>query len=142
MTQNEAPNRPQQKYQFIEKDTGYLSSYGLRVLEQIWRQVAANFGPVSCSSVHTGNKYLLTPLLQSEGGASYGDHMGWNFVADFTSTGAVTAAVVGESELATIKVYTSPGAVQAAAGDIVINGFYVVYYNSGLDGGLGGFVLK
>lgn len=142
MTQNEAPNQPQQKYQFVDLDTGFLSSYGLQTLEQIWRQVAANFGTVPTEATNVVNFYTLTPILQSEGGRTYGNHMSWSFVSPFTSTGVVTAAVVGDETLPTLKVFKTNGAAQATTGDIVINSLYLVYYNSALDGGAGGFVLK
>ena len=142
MTQNEAPNQPQQKYQFIDLDTGFLTSYGLQVLEQMWRQVAANFGTVPADATNVGNLYTLTPILQSEGGRTYGDYMSWSFMAPFTSTGDVTANVVGDETLDTIKVFKDNGATQATTGDIVINALYIFYYNSALDGGAGGFVVK
>lgn len=140
--QNEAPNQPQQKYQFIDLDTGFLTSYGLQTLEQMWRQIAASFGPVPCEATNVGNLYTLTPILQKEGGRSYGDYMRWTFMSPFTSTGAVTMNVMGDALLDTIKAYIDGGATQANTGDIIINRLYDAIYNSALDGGAGGFVLK
>lgn len=140
--QNEAPNQPQQKYQFIDLDTGFLTSYGLQTLEQMWRQIAASFGPVPCEATNTVNFYTLTPILQKEGGRSYGNYMSWIFMSPFTSTGAVTMNIMGDAALDTIKVYIDGGATQAGLNDIRINRLYTVFYNSALDGGVGGFVLK
>lgn len=142
MAQNEAPNQPQQKYQFIDLDTGYLTSYGLQTIDQLWRQIAAGFVNVPCDATNVGNLYTLTPKLQKEGGRSYGDFMEWTFMAPFTSTGAVTMNVMGEALLDTIVVTINGGATLAGAGDITINRLYTVFYNSALNAGLGAFVLK
>lgn len=140
--QNEAPNQPQQKYQFVDLDNGYLTSYGLQTLEQMWRQISASFGPIPCVATNTVNFYTLTPILQKEGARSYGDYMSWIFMSPFTSTGAVTMNIMGDAALDTIKVYIDGGDTQAGLNDIRINRLYTVFYNSALDGGAGGFVLK
>jgi len=119
-----------------------LTSYGLQTLEQMWRQIAANFGPVPCEASNVGNLYTLTPILQKEGGRSYGDYMSWIFMAPFTSTGAVTMNIMGEALLDTLVVTIDGGDTLAGAGDIMINRLYTVFYNSALNGGLGAFVLK
>ena len=144
MSQDIAPDLPKADFKFIDLDTGKLTSYGVQTLEQIWRQVAAGVSSTPCTSVHSGaSKYTLTPMLQSEGARTYGNYMPFIMVADATSNGAVTALVTSQGKpLAEIKVYKTNGAAQAVAGDIVLNSLYLFIYNSALDGGAGGFVLK
>lgn len=142
MSQNISPNRPQDKYQFVSGDTFRLTQYGLQTLEQMWNQLSATFGIVPCEATTALNVITLRPRLNGEGGRTYGDHMAFSFVADATTTGSVTAKVVGDNTLATIKVYIDGGATQAGNNDILINRLYLLFYNSALDTGAGGLVLK
>jgi hypothetical protein len=143
MTSPISPNRIQESFKFVNTDTGRLTPYGIGFLNDLWRQLAAGFVIVPCQAATAANVITLTPIMNSEGGATYGDYMWFSFIADVTSTGAVTANVVGDrGSLTTIKVLKADGASQAGAGDIVINSLYLLGYGSGYDGGLGAFVLK
>ena len=142
MSQDISPNRPQDKYQFISLDTGRLTQYGLQTLEQMWNQIAAGFGICPCDATTAANVITLRPRLNGEGARTYGNHMAFSFVADATTTAAVTAKVVGDNTLATIKVYIDGGATQAGNNDIITDRLYLLIYNSALDSGAGGLVLK
>lgn len=145
MSQDLSPNRPQDKYQFVSLDTGRLTQYGLQTLEQMWNQIGATFGICPCEAVTTLNVIALTPRLNAEGGRSYGDGMAFSFVADATTSGAVTSFVKGRGDsepLATIKVFKDGGATQAGNNDIIANRLYTFHYNSALDSNNGGFVVK
>jgi hypothetical protein len=126
----------------IEPKTGMLTTPGMNTLYQGWRMYAAGYVLVPCTA--TGqNVIALTPILHREGAAVYANYETWVAVAAQTSTGSVTAFVTdGQTPLATLKVYKTNGAAQAGAGDVVAAGLYLFIYNSALDGGAGGFVLK
>lgn len=143
MAQDHSPNRPQYNLPFVEPGTGLMSRPGMNVVDQMWKQIAAGFVIVPVTITGT-NVLTMTPRLQSEGGVTYGDGMTWCGAAASTSTGTVTAFVntAQYGSLATIKVFTSPGLVQAGAGDVVQFGVYLFVFNSALDSGAGGFVLK
>lgn len=142
MAQPDAPTSPRRDAIFVEPRTGRLSDQGLQLLEQYWRQLAAGFVTVPVTIEGT-DILTLTPIMAAEGAASYGDFMAWAGVAPNLSTGAMTAFLTaGGAALETVKVYKSPGLVQAGAGDVVAGGFYVFFYSSALDGGAGGLILK
>lgn len=144
MTQDVSPDRPLEQFKFINTETGRLTNYGLQILEQMWRQVACNFGPVPCDCENVGNLYTLTPRLNAEGARTYADGLGFWMNSPFTSTGDVTAKVVSSqgAALATLKVFKSDGAAQATTGDIIINCSYIFYYSAIADVGAGGFIMK
>lgn len=142
MAQTFAPTSPRRDQPWVDPRTGRLTDHGSLVMEQLHRQLVAGF--VTVPVTITGKNVLtLTPTLNAEGARSYGNYMAWAGVAAQTSDGAVTALVTdGRNPLTTIKVYKTAGAAQAGAGDLVANSFYVFFYNSALDTGAGGFVLK
>ena len=79
-----------------------------------------------------------TPLL-----SKYIDYEVFAFTAAATSAGPVTMTVVPKNgSLPTLKAFKNNGAVQAGAGDIVINSVYLAIFADHLDGGAGGFVIK
>lgn len=138
MATSKAPNSPQLFGAIVGRD-GRLTQEGVILLEGIWRQVVAGFVIVPCQSVMATNIYTLTPTLHREGGATYADHMTFAAVADATSTGDASAAV---DSLPTLKVYKDGGSTRASTGDIVSGRLYLFIYNSALDSGNGGLVLK
>jgi hypothetical protein len=143
MAQDEAPARPRREFQFVDLNTGLLTSEGLSQLDQMWRQVAAGFIVMPCIAATTANLIALTPRLTSEGAQTYGDGMVYSFIADATSTGSVTANVTSQNRtLTTVKVYLADGVTQAAAGNVVAGTLYFLVYASSLDTGNGGFYLK
>ena len=141
--QNVAPSQPKEAFKWINLDTGRPTPYGVQMIEQIWNQIAAGPGVVSCNAVTTGNVIALTPRLHKEGARTYGQHFIWAFTADVTTTAAVTAFVTdGTTPLATIKVYITDGATQAGLNDITAARTYLLIYDAALDSNAGGFVLK
>ena len=143
MAQNVAPSQPKEAFKWINLDTGRPTPYGVQMIEQIWNQIAAGPGIISCNAVTTGNVIALTPRLHKEGARTYGQHFIWAFTADATTSAAVTAFVTdGTTPLATIKVYITDGATQAGLNDIIIGRTYLLVYDSALDAGAGGLILK
>ena len=143
MPQNVAPGQPKEAFKWINLDTGRPTPYALQMIEQIWNQIAAGPGIVSCNAVTTGNVIALTPRLHREGARTYGQHFIWAFTADATTTAAVTAFVTdGTDALATIKVYITDGATQAGNNDFIIGRTYLLIYDAALDAAAGGFVKK
>jgi hypothetical protein len=144
MAQNEAPTRPRQGLQLVEPSTGRVTQEGLLLLEPLWRQVVAGFVVVPVLIVQTDvNGLQMAPLLHQEGAEAYGSGMAFWGKAVASSTGAVTARMQSRAKsLPDKKVYKSNGAIQAGAGDIVLNSCYLFIYHEDLDGGDGGFVLK
>ena len=143
MAQNVAPGQPKEAFKWINLDTGRPTPYGIQMMEQIWNQIAAGPGIISCNAVTTGNVIALTPRLHKEGARTYGQHFIWVFTADVTTTAAVTAFVTdGTDALGTIKVYITDGATQAGLNDIIIGRSYLLLYDSALDAGAGGMVIK
>lgn len=138
MALGQAPSSPQLFGALVGRD-GRLTQEGLLMLEGIWRQVVAGFVIVPCQCVSTGNALELTPIMHREGEATYANHMPFSAVADATTAGSVTASV---GALPVVKVYKDGGSTQAGAGDIVSGRLYLFIYNSALDGGNGGLVLK
>ena len=143
MAQNVAPSQPKEAFKWINLDTGRPTPYGVQMIEQIWNQIAAGPGIISCNAVTTGNVIALTPRLHKEGARTYGQHFIWAFTADATTSAAVTAFVTdGTTPLATIKVYITDGATQAGLNDITAARTYLLIYDAALDSNAGGFVLK
>ena len=138
MASKKPPSSPQLFGSLVDRE-GRLTTEGLLFMEGIWRQIVAGYVIVPCNVASASNVLTLTPTLNKEGAATYGDHMTFSGVADATSTGSVTARV---GELPTLKVYKDGGSTQAGSGDIVSGRLYLFIYNSALDSGNGGLVLK
>src|SRR3990167_4881401 len=137
MAQETAPSTPRMPGAFVNRD-GTLSRDGLSVLEEGWRQYVAGFVVVPCSAATASNVITLTPTLHREGAATYADHMVFAFVADATTSGAVTAKLsTGGIALTTLKVYINGGAAQAGAGDVIDDRTYLLVYNAALDSAVG-----
>lgn len=144
MADTKAPNPPRLDQNVIDPRTGGFTQQGYMMMQGIWRQIAAGFVIVPCTASTTANLITLTPKLHEEGAAAYGDYMTFAFVADASVSGVTTAKVQTRAAkaLATIKVYASGGSAQATTGDIVATRLYLAIYNSALDGGAGGLVIK
>lgn len=127
----------------IVDDKGVLVPSALQMVQGYFKQINGLTPTVPCTSVFAANLYTLTPFSISPQILQYWDYWSFAFVADATSTGAVTATVVPDTgSLATLKVFKTNGSAQAGAGDITINLFYLLYFVDTLDSGNGGFVLK
>jgi hypothetical protein len=123
-------------------DGGVLTIHGLQLLEAFRNYIVGGNRVIPCSASGT-NVITLTPNDSSPLLEKYVDHEIFSFMAAATSTGSVTALVVARTgNLSTLKAYISGGATQAGAGDVEQNKLYLAIYNSALDTGAGGFVLK
>jgi hypothetical protein len=91
---------------------------------------------ISCTETGT-NLLILTPINGIQQPFAYSNYQEFSFVAAATSTGAVTAQVVGFP----IRGVYLANNTQAGSGAFVVGQFYVIAYNSALNGGLGGFSL-
>lgn len=111
----------------------------LSYMQQLWSWVASGYVTIPCDVGGTANAIQLTPRFRSEiGGSGYAHLLGFSFVPESTSTGAVTISVVGTIStvrlatpsttfaLATIPVYIA--ASPAGVGDIVAGVPYVAIY--------------
>jgi len=143
--QVESPSAPKGEDVFIDRMSGRLTSRGLAVLDQLWRQIAAGHVNIPVSITSAANVYTLVPRMNEEGARAYGNNMVFIGLADAGSTGSVTAKVQsasGGKVLSTVKVYKDGGSTQAGNTDIVAGRLYLWIYESSLDGGAGGLVLK
>ena len=140
MAQNKAPAAFDNFGAFVDAQRFSLTDQALNRLNDLWRQVVAGFVVVPCVVTQTTpNTLQLIPLLNSEGGNSYGNGMGFWGKAIVTTTGAATGFV---GKQPTVNLYKSPGLVQIGAGDIVAGGLYFFMYESSLNSNAGGFVVK
>jgi len=135
--------KPDGLAQFIEPQSGSLTSHGLQLLAAFRDYVNAGNRVIPCSASTASNVITLTPNDATPFLEKYIDHEVFVFVADATSTGAVTMTVVPKTgTLSTLKAYVSGGSTQANAGDLVSGRLYLAIFNSALDSSAGGFVLK
>lgn len=106
----------------------------------LWDQSLADMGSlgiIPCTATGT-NAIVLSPI-----GTVFSPNIGtpnalqlFSFVATATTTAAVTMQVGATGAL---KLYHVDGATQAGSGDIQNGWAYIVWYNSALNGGSGGF---
>lgn len=139
MAQGKAPNRVQRNVGFVDPRSGLLTEAAFHHLDQMWRQVAAGYVVVPCTA--TGkNAVTIVPTLHKEGAATLANYMPFAFVAEQTSDGSMTMRMTADGSF--FKAYKDSGATQAGSGDAVAGSLYVAYWNSALDAGAGGWVLK
>ena len=138
MATENAPSAPLFLASLVDRG-GMLTQEGLAFLEGVWKQIVAGYVIVPCVASTDTDAITLSPRMHKEGGATYADHMAFSFVADADSAGPVTIGVGG---LPQVNAYIDGGATQANAGDVLTDRLYLVLYNSLLDTGNGGFVLK
>ena len=133
---------PNGQIPFIDPTTGVLSEHGLQLLNA-WRNFIVGMNRVIPCSASGTNVITLTPNDSAPLLEKYLDHEVFAFVAANNSTGSVTMTVAPRSgALSTLKAYITDGAAQAGAGDVDADKLYLAIYNSALDSGAGGFVLK
>lgn len=132
---------PTLKVQLTDKE-GRFTPVGIQHQKQMHATFNATARIIPCGCTGT-NVLTLTPnpggpLLQG-----YFDYEVFSFVAEHTSTGAVTGTVVPVTgTLDTLKVYKTNGSAQASNGDITAGLHYTATYVDTLDSGAGGFVLR
>lgn len=127
---------------FVDIKTGALTDHGIQLLSSFREFIVGMNRVTPCVATGT-NVITLTPNDAAPVIEGYVDHEIFVAVAANDSTGSVTATVVPRTgALTTIKVYKSNGATQAGAADVQAGELYMFVYNSALDGGLGGLVLK
>lgn len=135
-------SKPNGLFPFVDVKTGSLTDHGLQLLTQYYDFIVGMNRTTPCNATGT-NVVTLTPLTAAPLIEKYADYEVFSFVAANTSSGAVTMTVVPrKGTLATLKAYTTNGAAQAGAGDVVAGSLYLAIYNDALDSGAGGFVLK
>lgn len=130
----------------VDPKSGLLTPTGIQVMKGIVDFINTMNRIIPCNCSTTVSKLTLTQFAPGPFLAQYNDYDAYVFVADASVPTAVTASVTTSATpsqtFATIKVYTSPGLVQATAGDVVLGGLYVAFFNDALDSGNGGLVLK
>ena len=124
-----------------ENGNVYPSMDWLSLMQQLWSWVAAGYVIIPCDVDGTANAIQLTPKFRSEiGGSGYAHLLGFSFVAESTSTGAVTISVIGS--LSTVRAFTAVpastfalaampvyiAASAAGVGDVVAGVPYVAFY--------------
>jgi hypothetical protein len=128
--------------QFVDPDTGILTTFGVLMLSE-WRDFISGMGRVIPCEASGTNIISLTPFTSAPKPKRYNSHDIFVAKAAGSSSGLVTATVVPEKgTLDTLKVYKTAGAAQATTGDVVADSLYLFVYADYLDGGAGGFVLK
>jgi len=98
--------------------------------------IAGSMGAIPCTAAGT-NAITLTPNTNAYLPAAYSNYQIVSFVAVATATGAVTVKL---GALAFVKLFM-PSGLQANAGDININSYYIAAFNAALDSGNGGFIV-
>lgn len=128
--------------QFVDKN-GFLTQTGKATLDALRNFVNGCSRLIPCNASTTSNVITLTMLSTQPLVSQYSDFDTFQFIADTTSTGLLTALVVtANGALGTIKVYKSNGSTQATAGDITSGLQYNFTFVDSLNSGNGGFVLR
>lgn len=135
----QAPGRNNQ----LVDSRGYPTTTGYAALYGMYQFINGCSRLIPCNASTTTNTITLTMLPTSPLVKQYADYDKYQFVADATSTGNLSALVATpQGNLATLNVYKSNGSTRAAAGDVTINLQYELTYADSLNGGSGGFVLR
>jgi hypothetical protein len=133
---------PNPGMQFTD-EKGNLTNVGRIALQQMRSYIVNMSRTMPCDASTTSNLITLTLLAVQPQVDKYVSYETYSFVADASTTGAVTAKVVTETgTLATIKVYKTNGSAQAGNGDITSGLQYEATYVDSLDSGNGGLVLR
>lgn len=134
--------KPDSQAQFVDPQTGSLTSHGLQLLGAIRDYVNGGNRVIPCSASGT-NVITLTPNTSTPFLQKYLDYEVFVFTAANDSTGSVTMTVVPVTgTLATLKAFKTNGATQAGSGDIKAGSVYFAIYADHLDTAAGGFVIK
>jgi hypothetical protein len=134
--------KPNGVFPFVDLQTGCLTEHGLQVMNQYYNFIVGMNRITPCNASGT-NIITLTPLDASPLIEKYVDFEVYSFVAENTTTGAVTMTIAPRNgALSTLKAYIDDGATQAGSGDIVASRLYLAIYADHLDSNAGGFVLK
>lgn len=124
-------------------DKGYPTSTGYAALYGMYQFINGCSRLIPCNASTTTNTITLTMLPTSPLVKQYADYDTYQFVADATSTGNLSALVATpQGNLATLNVYKSNGASRATAGDVTAGLQYHATYADSLNSGNGGFVLR
>lgn len=139
--QPEPIGAPNQRSAFTD-DSGLLTNIGMSHLKTGNAILTGTSRIIPCGCTGT-NVLAWTPNPGGPLIKGYFDYEVFSFVAEATSTGAVTATVVpATGALATLKVYKTNGSAQAGNNDLTIGLHYTATYVDTLDSGAGGFVLR
>jgi hypothetical protein len=124
-------------------ENGSLTSNGRQALQQLRDYIVNMNRTMPCNASTASNVITLTLLQIQPSVDQYVSYETYGFVADATTSGAVTALVVtATGTLATLNVYKANGATPAGAGDVVSGSQYFLTYVDSLNSSAGGFVLR
>jgi hypothetical protein len=122
---------------------GTLTQRGAIALQQMHDYIVNMNRTMPCEPSTASNVITLTLLNVQPTVTKYVSYETYSFVADASTTGAVTAKVVTSTgTLDTLKVYKNNGGTQAGSGDITAGRQYMLTYVDSLDSANGGFVLR
>jgi hypothetical protein len=120
-----------------------LTQSGKAVLDAVFNFVNGCSRLIPCNASTTTNVITLTMLPTSPLVKQYADFDTFQFIADATSTGTLTALVVTpQGSLGTKNVYKTNGSAQATTGDVTSGLQYQLTFVDSLNSGNGGFVLR
>ena len=124
-------------------ERGNLTNRAAIALQQIHDYVVNMNRIVPCNASTTSNVITLTMLDVQPQVNQYASYDTYAFVADATTTGNVSIAVVTASgALATLNAYKTNGSARAGSGDVTSGLQYFATYVDSLNTNAGGFVLR
>lgn len=123
--------------------SGNLTISGKQAMDALFNFVNGCSRFIPCNASTTTNVITLTMLATSPLVKQYSDFDTYQFVADATSTGNLSALVVTpQGSLTTLNVYKTNGSTRAGSGDVTSGLQYQLTYTDSLNSGNGGFVLR
>jgi hypothetical protein len=122
---------------------GVLTEFGKATLDSSYGFINGCSRHIPCNASTTANVITLTMLSNAPLVKQYADFDTFQFVADATSTGLLSAKVVTpQGTLSTLNVYKTNGSAQATTGDVTSGLQYNATFVDSLNSGNGGFVLR
>lgn len=133
---------PNPGMRFVDEN-GNLTNRAAIALQQM-RDFIVNMNRIMpCNASTTSNTITLTLLDVQPAVVQYTSYDTYAFVADASTTGNVSIAVVtANGTLSTLKAYKANGATRAGSGDVASGSQYFATYVDSLDSNAGGFVLR
>lgn len=126
----------------VDPQTGLPTIEFLQAYDRFRTYVNGGNRIIPCSASTAANVITLTPNDASPLIEGYRDYEVYAFIADATSTGAVSATVMpANGTLATLGVYDD-GTTQTTTGGIVSGNLYLAIFSDTLNSGAGGFFKK
>jgi hypothetical protein len=126
-----APPNPKEP---LVDEGGALTMGGNARWHDLWAWVSSGFITIPCDASGTADAITLTPRMTKDiGGSGFVHLLPFTFVAEETSTAAVTIEVLGPREIRLDAVPAYVGAVAAGAGDVVAGVPYIGLYCEATD---------